>query len=82
MPVAAAPIDHHDLRVIAGLIARLTPSQQWVAAAVADGFRAAWLEPAEWERCWRHCDFSKEDVIRDAMTWFARRSRRMLDYPA
>jgi hypothetical protein len=55
------------------------PSQQRVAAAVADGSWAGWLAPAEWERCWRHCNFSDGHVLRDAMTWLVRRGRRILN---
>jgi hypothetical protein len=61
-------IDQADLRAVAGLVARLTPAQQRVAIAVADGFRAGWLAPEEWERYWHDHDFGSDGVLRDAMT--------------
>jgi len=55
--------------------ARLSPVQQRVVSAVADGFRAGWLDPIRWERYWRASDLSDEAVLGDAMTWLTRRQR-------
>jgi hypothetical protein len=71
----AARIDEGDVRRLAELVARLSPIQQRVVAAVANGFRAGWLDPARWERYWRACDLNDEDVLGDAMTWLVRRER-------
>jgi len=78
MLTGAAPIDHSDVRMVANLVARLTPAQQRVVVAVADGFRAGWLDEREWERFWRHGDFANEHVLRDVMTWLVRRHGRMV----
>lgn len=77
---SAPPVDQADLRAVAGLVARLTPAQQRVAIAVADGFRAGWLAPEEWERYWQHHDFGSDGVLRDAMTWLVRRGARIADH--
>jgi hypothetical protein len=71
----AARIDEGDVRRLAELVARLSPVQQRVVAAVANGFRAGWLDPARWERCWRASDLNDEGVLGDAMTWLVRRER-------
>ncbi len=71
----AARIDEGDVRRLAELVARLSPVQQRVVAAVADGFRAGWLDPARWERYWRASDLNDEGVLGDAMTWLVRRER-------
>jgi len=60
---------------LAELVARLSPVQQRVASAVADGCRAGWLDPLRWERYWRASDLSDEAVLGDAMTWLTRRQR-------
>jgi hypothetical protein len=73
MRAAATPIDEGDVRRLAELVARLSPVQQRVVSAVADGFRAGWLDPARWERYWRASDLSDETVLGEAMTWLARR---------
>jgi hypothetical protein len=78
MLTGAAPMDHSDVRMVANLVARLAPAQQRVVVAVADGFRAGWLDEREWERCWRHGDFANEYVLRDVMTWLVRRHGRMV----
>jgi len=57
------------------LVARLSPVQQRVVSAVADGFRAGWLDPLRWKRYWRASDLSDEAVLGDAMTWLTRRQR-------
>jgi hypothetical protein len=71
--VSGPAVDQAELRAVAGLVARLTPTQQRVAIAVANGFRAGWLAPEEWERYWRDCDFGNDAVLRDVMTWLVRR---------
>jgi hypothetical protein len=71
----AARIDEGDVRRLAELVARLSPVQQRVVAAVANGFRAGWLDPARWERYWRASDLNDEHVLGDAMTWLVRRER-------
>ena len=80
MRALAARIDEADVRQLAELVARLSPTQQRVDA-VADGFRAGWLDPARWERCWRASDLSDEHVLGDAMTWLARRRQAAGDWP-
>jgi hypothetical protein len=71
----AARIDEGDVRRLAELVARLSPVQQRVVAAVANGFRAGWLDPARWERYWRASDLNDEGVLGDAMIWLVRRER-------
>jgi len=44
MRALAARIDEADVRQLAELVARLSPTQQRVVDAVADGFRAGWLD--------------------------------------
>lgn len=46
----AAIVDEAELGQLATLIARLSPGQQQLVAALADGFRGGWLEPRHWER--------------------------------
>jgi hypothetical protein len=75
---APAVVDGAELRRLAALVARLSPAQQRVVAAVADGFRAGWLEPGSWERCWTRCDLTDEGVLGDAMTWLTRRRQAVL----
>jgi hypothetical protein len=72
----AAIVDEADLGQLAGLVARLTPAQQRLLIALADGFRGGWLEPFQWERAWRSSDLSDEVVLGDARTWLARRPRQ------
>ena len=48
---------------------------------VADGFRAGWLDPGRWERCWQACDLNDEDVLGDAMTWLTRRRQAACGWP-
>jgi hypothetical protein len=71
----AATVDEAELGQLAGLVARLTPAQQRLVIALADGFRGGWLEPFQWERAWRGSDLSNEVVLGDARTWLARRPR-------
>jgi pyruvate-formate lyase-activating enzyme len=73
MRALAARIDEADVRRLAELVARLSPKQQRVVDAVADGFRAGWLDPSRWERYWRACDLNDEQVLGDAITWLSRR---------
>jgi len=75
MGAVATRIDESEVRRLAELVARLSPVQQRVVSAVADGFRAGWLDPSRWERYWRTSDLSDEAVLGDAMTWLARRRR-------
>jgi hypothetical protein len=44
----AAIVDEAELGRLAGLVARLTPAQQRLVVALADGFRGGWLEPFQW----------------------------------
>ena len=69
----AAIVDEAELGRLAGLVARLTPAQQRLLVALADGFRAGWLEPSQWEWAWRGSDLNDEVVLGDARTWLARR---------
>jgi hypothetical protein len=71
-----AIVDEAELGQLAGLIARLTPGQQRLVVALADGFRGGWLEPFQWEHAWRDSDLSDESVLGDARTWLARRPRQ------
>ena len=41
----AVIVDEAELGQLAGLVARLTPGQQRLVVALADGFRRGWLEP-------------------------------------
>jgi len=75
MGVVASRIDEREVRRLAELVARLSPVQQRVVSAVADGFRAGWLDPIRWERNWRASDLSDEAVLGDAMTWLTRPQR-------
>jgi hypothetical protein len=68
----AAIVDEAELGQLAGLVARLTPAQQRLAVALADGFRGGWLEPLQWERAWRGSDLNDDVVVGDARTWLAR----------
>lgn len=72
----AANVDEAELGQLAELIARLTPAQQRLVVALADGFRGGWLEPLQWEHAWRGSDLSDEFVLGDALTWLARRPRQ------
>jgi hypothetical protein len=57
MALQMAPaIDQADLRMVAGLVARLTPTQQRVA--VAEAFRDGRLDPDDWGRYRYRCDFN------------------------
>jgi hypothetical protein len=49
----AVIVDEAELGQLAILIARLSPGQQQLVAALAEGFRGGWLEPLQWERAWR-----------------------------
>jgi len=73
MGALASRIDEREVRRLAELVARLSPVQQRVVSAMADGFRAGWLDPIRWERYWRASDLRDEAVLGDAMTWLARR---------
>jgi len=72
----AAIVDEAELGQLATLIARLSPGQQRLVAALADGFRGGWLEPLQWERAWRGSDLSDDAVLGNARTWLARRPGR------
>ena len=70
----AAIVDEAELGQLAKLVARLTPGQQRLVVALADGFRGGWLEPLHWERAWRGTDLEDDDgVLGDARTWLVRR---------
>jgi hypothetical protein len=73
MRVPVANVDPAEVRRLAELVARLSVTQQRVVDAVAEGFRAGWLQPAEWERYWRHSDLTDEVVVAQALTWLVRR---------
>ena len=75
----AVIVDEAELGQLASLIARLSPGQQQLVAALADGFRGGWLEPRQWERAWRGTDLNDEAVLGSARTWLARRPGRPLD---
>jgi len=75
---ARAIVDEAELRHLASLVARLSPAQERVVVAVADGFRSGWLEPSGWERYWKQSDLTDESVLGDAMTWLARRKHALL----
>ena len=72
--VDAAIVEEAELGQLATLVARLTPAQQRLVVALADGFRGGWLEPLQWERAWRGSDLNDDGVAGDARTWLARRS--------
>jgi hypothetical protein len=71
--VQAAIVDEAELGQLAKLVARLTPGQQRLLVALADGFRGGWLEPLQWERAWRGTDLEDDAVLGDARTWLVRR---------
>jgi hypothetical protein len=71
--VQAAIVDEAELGQLAKLVARLTPGQQRLVVALADGFRSGWLEPLQWERAWRGTDLEDDAVLGDARTWLVRR---------
>lgn len=73
-----AAIDEAELGQLAKLVACLTPGQQRLMVALADGFRAGLLEPVHWERAWRGTDLDDDGVLRDARTWLARRPHHRL----
>jgi hypothetical protein len=75
----AAMVDEAELGQLARLVARLTPAQERLLVALADGFRGGWLEPFQWERAWRGSDLEDAGVLSDARTWLARRPRHHLD---
>jgi hypothetical protein len=72
----ATIVDEAELGQLARLVAQLSPAQQRLVVALADGFRDGWLEPLQWEHAWRGSDLSDEFVLGDARTWLARRPRR------
>jgi hypothetical protein len=72
----AVIVDEAELGQLAILIARLSPGQQQLVAALAEGFRGGWLEPLQWERAWRGSDLSDDAVLGSARTWLARRPGR------
>jgi hypothetical protein len=78
----AVIVDEAELAQLATLIARLSPGQQLLVAALADGFRGGWLEPLQWERAWRGSDLSDDAVLDNARTWLARRPGRRQSVPA
>ena len=69
----AAIVDEAELGQLAKLVAQLTPGQQRLVVALADGFRGGWLEPLQWERAWRDTDLEDDAVLGDARTWLVRR---------
>jgi hypothetical protein len=79
--VQATIIDQAELGQLARLVARLSPAQQRLLVALADGFRGGWLEPLQWERAFRDEDLNDDGVLSDARTWLARRPRPPLDRP-
>jgi hypothetical protein len=77
--VQATIVDEAELGQMARLVSRLTPGQQRLLVALADGFREKWLEPFQWERAWRGSDLSDMGVLSDARTWLARHPGQDLD---
>jgi hypothetical protein len=71
----AAVVDEAELARVARVVAQLSPAQQRLMVALADGFRGGWLEPLQWERAWRGSDLDDDGVLSDARTWLARRPR-------
>jgi hypothetical protein len=51
--VQAALVDEAEVGQLAKLVARLTPAQQRLVVALADGFRSGRLEHHQRERAWR-----------------------------
>jgi hypothetical protein len=77
-------VDEAELGQLATLIARLSPGQQQLVTALADGFRGGWLESLQWERAWRGSDLTDDAVLGEARTWLARRlgrPQRVLHHP-
>jgi hypothetical protein len=74
----AAIVDEAELARLARLVAQLTPTQQRLLVALADGFRGGWLEPVQWERAWRGSNLADDGVLSEARTWLARRPRHPL----
>ena len=74
-----AMVDEAQLGNLARLVARLTPGQQRLLVALADGVRGGWLEPFQWEHAWRGSDLEDDGVLSDARTWLARRPRPQWD---
>jgi hypothetical protein len=75
-------VDEAELGQLAMLIARLSPGQQQLVAALANGFRDGWLEPLQWEQAWRGSDLSDDAVLGYARTWLARRPGRRQNFLA
>jgi len=75
MGALASRIDESEVRRLAELVARLSPVQQRVVSAVADGFRAGWLDPIRWERYWRASAAASRDAWRS--TWKALDKKRL-----
>jgi hypothetical protein len=75
----AAIVDEAELARLARLVAQLTPAQQRLLVALADGFRSGWLEPVQWERAWRGSNLDNDGVLSEARTWLARRPRHPMD---
>ena len=65
----AAIVDEAELGQLARLVAPLTPGQQRLVVALADGFRGGRLEPFQWKRAWRGSDLSDESGLGDTRTW-------------
>jgi hypothetical protein len=78
---SATVVDEAELARLARLVARLSPAQQRLMVALADGFRGGWLEPVQWERAWRGSDLSDDGVLGDGRTWLARRPQRSPSLP-
>jgi hypothetical protein len=76
-----ATVDEAELGQLAALIARLSPRQQQLVTALADGFRGGWLDPSQWEWAWRGSDLNDDAVLGEARTWLARRPRRPRTLP-
>jgi hypothetical protein len=74
MHLQAPAVDEAELGRLAGMLACLSPAQQRVLVALADGIRGGWMELASWERYWRSCDLADDATLGMAMTWLARRA--------
>ena len=69
-------VDEAEIGRLAAMVARLSPAQQRLLVALADGIRGGWIDPAKWERYWRSCDLSDDATLGVAMTWLTRRRAR------
>jgi hypothetical protein len=74
-PQVVPAVDEADLGRLAAMVARLSPAQQRVLMALADGIRGGWIDLDRWERSWRSCELADDATLGVAMTWLTRRRR-------